>query len=1732
MKKSQETLYDLLLILIIAVAAFLRLTGSDWGNLEHQHPDELFITGVVGNLRAHVCMDEVTPIDACPPDQQRWMNFGEYFDTATSTLNPTNRGNAAYVYGTLPIFIVRYTAEIMPMLGDWLLNKPVSDPALLEWAFKLKTVNLKLLGRQFSALADLGTLFLLYLIVKRLYGSRTALLATTFSTFAALQIQQSHFFTTDLFVNLFGFLAIYFAVLILTEKESTKAHDTLSGTSEAQSSGTRSDADFTEENIKEPHDGSSHITHHESRITHHASLIPFNSKFFWLSIAFGIAFGMALASKVNIFPLALLLPGAFIVRGLSDPAEKERLLNPINVNRIITFLIVGGIAAVLTFRILQPYAFDGLLPNQLWMDKIAEQRVQARGDADLPWNLQWARRTHLYSFTNLTVWGLGLPFGILAWVGFLSMAYAMWKGERRHLLLWAWTAFYFLWQSMQFNPTMRYQLPIYPLLAMMAAWFVFEFPRSSVIPSSSSRITHHVSRIMGTIVLVLTVLWGYAFHTIYVRDETRIAASRWIYQNVPAGINLHIDTADSAAFVQPLTFTNGATVFADVPYTTTFVPMQDGILNEISLGYVADATGGVRDLSLVVAHEANPSPEQILARAATTADFSTSDDPRGIPLTLQLDTPLMVKKGEYFTLQLETDGNLAISGAAVINETSYDYGLPFRIDGFDAFAGMYRGDLVLEVYWDDNADKLTRLTSYLDQGDYIFIPTNHQYAQITRLPERYPLTTEYYRQLIGCEGEDIIACYRDAKVGIQGNLSYDLVGVFESYPTIGNFSINDQAAEEAFTFYDHPKVFIFKKSADYDPNQVAAILGAVDLSHVVHLTPKEAAGYEAKDLLLPADVWQEQQAGGTWTELFDPNRLVNKVPVVGMLVWYVFVFILGVFTYPIVRRAFPGLADKGYPLARILGLLLLAYFSWLLGSVGVTYSRLTIALVFLGIVIVGSILFYNEFARSTLLRRSNLPDDETASSEEHPPRRFIDYIKEEWNSNRRYYLMIEGLFLAFFLIDLIIRIANPDLWHPSKGGERPMDLSYLQAILRSTSFPPYDPWFAGGYLNYYYFGFVLVGTPIKLLGLTPTTAYNYLLPTLFALVGIGAFSIGWNLVASRKSQGASSSVKPEEAPLKTDHRILNTENRPLYAGIAASAFMLLLGNLGTIRAIYQGLQRIVDPTAHTADIGIFKHFSFAMQGLWKTITEGALLPIGRGDWYWFPSRVIPAPGDVEPITEFPLFTFLYSDLHAHMIVLPLALLAIAWAVSFLKARVDGKNSLTQIAVEITVASLVVGALRPTNTWDLYAYMPLLSIVIAYALIRYSCTRKDTDNTEEKQKALNPWIQCESVYKNVFLAIGGVALFVILSSLLYLPYIANFGQAYGKINAWKGTHTPLGSYFAQWGLLLFVIVSWMWSETYMWMARTPYSALAKWRGQMQGVFVLLLGLLIGLASLGVKIGWITVPLLLWAGLLILRPELDERKRLVLFLVGTGLLLTTVVEVIVLAGDIGRMNTVFKLYLQAWTFFAISAGASLIWLLPELKKWTLRWQTFWQTVLGMLVLGAMLFTVTATLDKMRDRVDIAAPLGLDGMAYMKSAPYWDGVDMDLNQDYAGIQWMRENIVGSPVIIEANTPEYRWGSRYTIYTGLPGVVGWNWHQRQQRALNPTVVTDRVAEVGTFYNTIDLHETQLFLQKYNVRYIVVGQVEKQYYTPEGLAKFAAYNGALWDEVFRDRETVIYAVR
>lgn len=1759
--------YDVLLIGVLLIGGYLRFGGVDWGELQYQHPDELFLTSVTIDIQ---------PVHS----------LAEYFNTASSTLNPQNMGHGFFVYGTLPVFLVRGLADLTHQSG-----------------------NIQLLGRQMSALADLATVALLYFMVKRLYGAHVGLLAAAFSALAVMQIQQSHFYTTDNFATFFTVLAAYFAVEIMRGNDRpAKA---------------ASDQESSQKTTATPQTGK-----YFSRL--------FSDPLFWLNAAFGLAAGMALASKPSVFPVVLLLPGALIIRyfkkNSEDPANTERPTLNGFISKMFVFMVVGGLFCLVTFRIFQPYAFSGLGLNPKWLANIREQRADASPNAGLLWNLQWARRTHLYSFDNLTEWGLGLPLGMLAWAGLLWMGWRMLKGEwREHIVLWGWTAIFFTWQSLQYNPNMRYQLPVYPFLAMMAAWAVFDWaqPRFSSVKQINWRKILAVTG--GAAVLLATLVWAIAFSTIYLRPETRVAASRWIYQSVPGPINLQIQTPAGTPYQQPLAFQAGNLVETNSSYQLAFTAQADGILNQILLPHVSNhllqvkilqttqdqlqvgagyllvsptlggtpkpayqrlifdqvpnlyggqtytinvttvdpnlrvnlcgplqltitgsnnpveqiinqadqcvASGGqpyqaefspqvdgtLAQLTFSQVGDVNPSspqtlhvlvssgmdfsPDQVLASASDTANFVPNKDARGEAVKLVLDHPVPVKQGVSYYLSFDTDGpGLTFSGSTISNETDIDWNLPFRLDGYDGFNGIYRGDLNLQVYWDDNANKLARYVSFLDQTDYIFIPTAHQYMQTTRLPERYPLTTAYYRQLLGCPADkNIIWCYQTAEPGkFRGSLGFDLVATFEDYPTLGRLVINDQNSEESFTFYDHPKVLVFRKSSSYDPAQVQAILGAVDLSNVVQLTPGQADHY--KSLMLPADTLAVQQAGGTWSELFNRNIFYNLYPGLGLVVWYLVIFLLGVFAYPLVRAAFPGLADHGYPLARIVGLLMWAWLAWIAGSVGLTYSRLTIA-VALGLIVLLGIW-------QAWRQRQELKQE----------------FKERW----KYFLMVEVVFLSFFMIDLVIRLGNPDLWHPSKGGERPMDFAYLNAILKSTSFPPYDPWFAGGYINYYYYGYVIVGTPVKLLGIVPSIAYNFILPTLFACVACAAFSVGWNFLHGLRE------IQTGGRSLDENSQMIPAPNRSLFdarfiAGISASSALVLLGNLGIVRMLYQGFQQVAAPGGVIEHANIFQRILWALDGFFQVLVGKMHLPYGQGDWYWNPSRILPAQSG-DPITEFPLFTFIYSDLHAHMIALMITVLAIAWALSVLAAKGRWRRPL-DLAAGLLLGGLIIGALKPTNTWDFYTYLILGAVVLAYAVWRYADVTRFSSSLPEWSKRL-------------LLTTGAVVVLAGAALLFYQPFTHWFllDPTYTKVSAWTGGRSDLTSYLTHWGLFLFFIVSWLAWETRQWLAETPVSALRKLRPYRDLLIALLVIFFLVLVAQqgwvmsssqnepwkGITILWLVLPLAAWAAILLLRPALSDRKRLVLFMTGTGLLLTMIVEIIVMGGDIGRMNTVFKIFYQAWVLLGLSAAASFGFLLSEFRKWPQVWRSIWQTAAAALTAGAALFLLMGGMGKMADRMVSTAPHTLDSMGYMADASYNEfNADLDLSEDYRAIRWMQDHVPGSPVIVEAAPAgiQYTWLGRFSIYTGLPDVVGWEWHQIQQRLMFSDTVRNRGVEEDVFYQTTDINQAQDFLRKYEVRYIIVGQLERAKYTGDGLTKFETYNGSLWNQVYRDGQTVIYEV-
>jgi len=1076
-------------------------------------------------------------------------------------------------------------------------------------------------------------------------------------------------------------------------------------------------------------------------------------------------------------------------------------------------------------------------------------------------------------------------------------------------------------------------------------------------------------------------------------------------------------------------------------------------------------------------------------------------------------------------------------GSVIANE-HFDDPLPFNMFGKLAWepAGLYHSldvayagseDRIdqLQLYDEDTPEKLTMLLDALDQAEYIVMSSGRLSTSIPRLPMRYPMTTRYYRLLLA------------------GELGFEKAIEFHSYPRLFGIEFNDDSAEEQFTVYDHPKVLIYHKTEAYDRTKVRALLNnGIDWANVAHwLNPRDVPEWkrthqERNDLMLTEEERQVQEDGGTWASIFDRNGLANRWPTVS---WYLLVTVVGLVTLPLTVAALGWLPDRGYILARPAGVLLLAWLSWMLtNATALHYSRGTIVLA-LGLIALAS--------AATFL----FPGQR---------RRFVDL----WRTKKRLIVVSEVLFLLFFALFWLIRWGNPDLWHPYMGGEKPMDFAYLNAVIKSTEFPPYDPWFAGGYLNYYYFGQVMVGTLVKLIGIVPEVAYNLTIPLWFAMTAMGAFSVTYNLVAGkgRRLQGLVAGEERAES------------RRPYVFGLVGALFVAVVGNLGEIHLLLLKLGE-----------GAVNNFNSTIPGLawlvrtvvgtFEAIFGGKALPIGINEWYWNASRAIPTPPGEAVITEFPFFTFLYADLHAHLIALPLTFLSLAAALALVKGaeKYRGEGCSTPLKLRsseedlrdsirswawlgrlgpLLLMALAIGAMRCTNTWDVPPH--LLVALGALGIAEFT-----------RQEQLN-WRVAGHVAWQLALV------FMLSWSVLYWPFWGSYGSYYNSIALWKGARTPLWAYLVVHGLFLFAIGSYLvWRAAgqgdpllrRMWLTIRHRTKLARLRGaaQIAGVRNLPvswlawagLGLLIavvivclipgradpdlaGEAGFGYK-SWavfaLGVPLAVLGLLLLFRARVSPSERLWAWLVLLGLAMTLGVEVIVIQGDVGRMNTVFKFYMQVWLMWGVAAAAALAWLLPHLRR--LRGRTVWLSILAVLICLTTLYPPLATRAKVSDRFDPSLGPSLDGWAYMTTSTYGDpaGQRYELKWDWEAIQWMLDNVVGTPTILEGQVPEYRWGARYSINTGLPTVLGWNWHQRQQRAaVDEQDVWKRVEDVADIYNTTSSEVARILLDKYDVRYVIVGPMERVYYTAEGLAKFERMVGeGTLLPVYRSEGVTIYTV-
>jgi YYY domain-containing protein len=1004
----------------------------------------------------------------------------------------------------------------------------------------------------------------------------------------------------------------------------------------------------------------------------------------------------------------------------------------------------------------------------------------------------------------------------------------------------------------------------------------------------------------------------------------------------------------------------------------------------------------------------------------------------------------------------------------------WDWTPPLRVDGVDPFGGMYAG-FEMHHYDEDTPEKRLQLYDWLDQADYIIVGSNRLYASVARLPGRYPLTIAYYRALFA------------------GELGFDLMADFASRPALfGLFQFPDQEepfpladagyvyqtepievylppADEAFSVYDHPRVLIFRKTADFSRERVVELLGGIGLERVLYgQTPREAS--VAPDLLqFDAATWADQQAGGTWSEMFNRNSFLNRYPGLAAVAWWAVVALLGWLAFPLLFVSLPHLRDRGYGLARVLGLLLVAYLTWLAASLHLLpNTRETILRMVLLLALVGGGVGW--FRREALRR----------------------FLGTHW----RLLLLTEGLLALLYIVWIGVRLLQPDLWHPTVGGEKPMDFAYFNAVMKSTWFPPYNPWLSGSYINYYYFGFVFVGTLTKLVGTVPAIAYNLAVPLLFALTGVGAFSVAYNLFGGHR-RGA------------------------LLAGAMALVFTVVLGNLGVVRVLRTGLVRLSGEVLFPSTIPGFPETVAMVRGLWQVLAHGADLPLRVESWYWDPTRIIPAgPGEPGPITEFPAFTFLYADLHAHMIAMPLAFLALAATVYWMRTSRPRWAS-------YLIGGLAIGALYPTNTWDYPTYLILALAGLAVGIWAW--------------REQPPWRRVKTLVLRAVMLIG-------LTLLPYLPYIQHYAVGYSTARRWDGVRTPIDVYFWIHGIMLFPLLTRLLIEVgrvLRW-KRTPNSRFVSCKAGMAAAlwFVLLAVALVLAVFLeftlalvtvldmhlpvthitlwgthaSVPVAYVTLPVAVLAALLILAPRMPSSRRLVWLMVGLAMALCLVVEIVVLEGDIGRMNTVFKFYLQVWLLLAVAASVSLAWVWQRARRWRQEGRLLWWIGMAVLVLCGALFLPLGVRARAADRISKRTGSTLDGMAFAEHSVVFDGdpdrgfVEIPLVGDYHAIRWMQDEITGSPVIMEGlGYREYLWAGRISIYTGLPAVVGWRWHQVQQRlGVLPTELVEwRRNDVDECYNTASILRAREILARYGVRYIYVSEYERAYYDSVGLAKF-----------------------
>ncbi len=818
---------------------------------------------------------------------------------------------------------------------------------------------------------------------------------------------------------------------------------------------------------------------------------------------------------------------------------------------------------------------------------------------------------------------------------------------------------------------------------------------------------------------------------------------------------------------------------------------------------------------------------------------------------------------------------------------------------------------------------------------------------------------------------------------------------------------------------------------------------------------------------------------------------------IATLNWYLIVSLLGLAAWPLAFRMLPGLKDRGYAISRALGLLLAGYVFWLLGSLGLLQN--TVGGILLSALLVMGV--------SIAVYRARSDKQESLLG---------------WARSHLFYIGIaEGLFLVAFVTWVVVRAYNPEL----TTTEKPMELAFLNGVNHSPVFPPLDPWLSGYSISYYYFGYVLMGLLAKLAGTPVSIAFNVGIALLFALTLLNSYGLVYNLAA-----GADKPLLPSITALLG----------PLFVGVAGN----LEGFLELLRALnlpfvgprfwqWLDIEDLTNPVTAT----------FTSPDAW------------RFWWWWRASRVIRdrdiagVASGLQPIDEFPMFSFLLGDMHPHVLALPFVLVALSLAYNALAQREPLSKQ------QLALYTVCFGGLAFLNTWDLPIY---LFILVAALVIKQART------------------DGRIVLRNLWQPVAAGVLILGLGIAAYITWYIGFTSQLGGILPNAIYPTRLHQFIVMFGPFLVIIVWFLVDRAWALRGKLNWGIAA-----LGGVGLLLalvaamsvLGLralasdatvrTIALNSLGINAQglsgeqtaalvpdvietildyrlshpltplFLTVVIMAALAVLFARPADSDNNSppdarfsaptgFVLTLILVGAMLTLGPEFVYLRDNFGqRLNTIFKFYYAAWLLFAVASAYAVTVLLRQ--KNLVLWLGF-VIILVVLIAAALVYPTLAIPSKVgffiRSATD--APPTLDGIDYIRRTQ---------PSDYRGILWLQNNAEPGSIVLEAVGGAYNPNfGRISGTTGIPTLIGWANHEQQWRGpLFDQFAGGREGIVREIYNTTNIDRAQELLQENHVTYVFVGSSERNpaFASAAGLQKFDRF----LTPVFKDGDTVIYSV-